>query len=330
MKLLRTVALFAFLSVGNSALADLIRTFDSYHAFFIYADDGANTNTFRNDALAMMGFFDNFTTPWSTTLYGVNEGTSLLDAMNDMKDPIVAAPDELIFFYYSGHGGGTDAGSGQAQPGTGVADANGDESNTEDPPPPGYETDTTDETLAFGPNPNDFVLDDVFGDLTETIQMQGAFVSGAIDSCHANGMLDGSRDIRGFVDRESAWMTSATEWEPAPIACGSGFGTIVDRLKRELPTDVDQIGDLQDWFLEGAAIGGAGSTIGVKMYEDLEGTKRYFATAVPEPTSLALLGAVLLAGFAARLRHIASTKWGKGRYLAMETLLHPVQQQAAA
>src|SRR5437899_6976560 len=26
---------------------------------------------------------------------------------------------------------------------------------------------------------------------------------------------------------------------------------------------------------------------------------------------------------AARLRHIASTKWGKRRYLAMETLLHP-------
>jgi transposase-like protein len=33
---------------------------------------------------------------------------------------------------------------------------------------------------------------------------------------------------------------------------------------------------------------------------------------------------------AARLRHIASTKWGKRRYLAMETLLHPVQQEAAA
>ena len=33
---------------------------------------------------------------------------------------------------------------------------------------------------------------------------------------------------------------------------------------------------------------------------------------------------------AARLRHIASTKWGKRRYLAMETLLHPIQQDAAA
>jgi putative transposase len=33
---------------------------------------------------------------------------------------------------------------------------------------------------------------------------------------------------------------------------------------------------------------------------------------------------------AARLRHIASTKWGKRRYLAMETLLHPLPEEAAA
>jgi putative transposase len=33
---------------------------------------------------------------------------------------------------------------------------------------------------------------------------------------------------------------------------------------------------------------------------------------------------------AARLRHIASTKWGKRRYLAMETLLNPVPEEAAA
>jgi hypothetical protein len=29
---------------------------------------------------------------------------------------------------------------------------------------------------------------------------------------------------------------------------------------------------------------------------------------------------------AARLRHIASTKWGKRRYLAMETLPHPLPE----
>jgi putative transposase len=33
---------------------------------------------------------------------------------------------------------------------------------------------------------------------------------------------------------------------------------------------------------------------------------------------------------AARLRHIASTRWGKRRYLAMETLLNPVHQEVAA
>src|SRR6059058_5473346 len=33
---------------------------------------------------------------------------------------------------------------------------------------------------------------------------------------------------------------------------------------------------------------------------------------------------------AARLRHIASTKWGKRRYLAMETLLNPIREEVAA
>jgi len=33
---------------------------------------------------------------------------------------------------------------------------------------------------------------------------------------------------------------------------------------------------------------------------------------------------------AARLQHIASTKWGKGRFLAMETLLNPLPEEAAA
>src|SRR5690606_25721946 len=33
---------------------------------------------------------------------------------------------------------------------------------------------------------------------------------------------------------------------------------------------------------------------------------------------------------AARLRHIASTKWGKRRYLVMDTLLNPAKQEGAA
>lgn len=31
---------------------------------------------------------------------------------------------------------------------------------------------------------------------------------------------------------------------------------------------------------------------------------------------------------AARLRHIASTRWGKRRYLVMDTLLNPAKQEA--
>ena len=33
---------------------------------------------------------------------------------------------------------------------------------------------------------------------------------------------------------------------------------------------------------------------------------------------------------AARLRHIASTKWGKQRYMVMEALLNPAKQEVAA
>jgi putative transposase len=33
---------------------------------------------------------------------------------------------------------------------------------------------------------------------------------------------------------------------------------------------------------------------------------------------------------AARLRHIASTKWGKRRNLVMDALLNPAKQEAAA
>jgi hypothetical protein len=33
---------------------------------------------------------------------------------------------------------------------------------------------------------------------------------------------------------------------------------------------------------------------------------------------------------AARLRYVASTKWGKRRYLSMDALLNPAKQEAAA
>jgi putative transposase len=38
--------------------------------------------------------------------------------------------------------------------------------------------------------------------------------------------------------------------------------------------------------------------------------------------------ALMLSG--ARLRHVASTKWGRRRYLLMDTLLNPAKQEAAA
>lgn len=265
--------------------------FSSYHAFFVYADDGANTATFEADAKAMQTFFDGFTTDWETSVYGVNEGAGFMDlndALAAMSDPSVAAPDEFIFFYYSGHGGGTDGTSGQAQPGSGVADADGDESDVEDPPPaPMYNTDTTDETLAYDLVNNRSMTDDELGTEFLNIQGLGATISGAIDSCYSNGILDGSADVRGLAGLESAWMTSATEWEPAPIACGSGFGTIVDRLGRVLPMDISDVAGLTDWFLAGAAFGGAGSTIGVKTYDiDGVGNKLYFPTLIPEPSSV--------------------------------------------
>jgi hypothetical protein len=46
--------------------------------------------------------------------------------------------------------------------------------------------------------------------------------------------------------------------------------------------------------------------------------------AIPDGHSALMLTA------AARLRHVASTKWGKRRYLVMDTLLNPATQEAAA
>ena len=38
----------------------------------------------------------------------------------------------------------------------------------------------------------------------------------------------------------------------------------------------------------------------------------------------------LLMLVAARLRHIASTRWGRRRYMAMESLLNPIREEVAA
>ena len=134
------------LAFVSHAFADLIRTFDSYHAFFVYADDGVNTETFKNDAEGLRAMFNGFDAPWQSRVYGSLDGTSLLDAIEDMMDPSIARENEWIFFYYTGHGGGTDAVSGDDQPMPGETgfDMNQDESHTEDPAPPGYGIDVTD------------------------------------------------------------------------------------------------------------------------------------------------------------------------------------------
>jgi hypothetical protein len=100
------LALLAVLSLAPlSAFADLMRTFESYHGFFVYGNDPDPDNqaTLQSDAAAMEAVFA--ANGWSTNLYGPGEANGdLLDAMEDMLDPNVAQPDELIFFYYSGHG----------------------------------------------------------------------------------------------------------------------------------------------------------------------------------------------------------------------------------
>jgi hypothetical protein len=133
------------------------------------------------------------------------------------------------------------------------------------------------------------VLDDEFGELIDEIQATSAFVAGAIDSCHANGMLDGSNDVQGFPDKESVWTTAATEWETAAFGCPNSPFTA--ELLRNLDpfNPLDSLGGLLDWFFDNGEAGHkADQTYGVKVYEeDLSSTKFYFAA--PEPSVVSLL-----------------------------------------
>ena len=275
-----------------SVQANLIRTFNSYHAFFSYGYDAnaANQDIFRNDAYAMGSTFQSM--GWDTHVYGPGEAEGdLSDSLNDMLS--YASPDELIFFYYSGHGGGYHGG--------GVDDTlnNGDESQSEDPLPPCVPSDRWDETFAYGVH-GETILDDYFGFIIDQIQSQSAWVSGAIDSCHANGMLDGATDAQGFLGKESVWMTSVTEWQLAPICGQSGvFGSLVDLL---LPTfdplsGLDQLGDLWSWYWDAAEYGvannliAADQTLGIKIYEEDGSSEKYY---IPEPGTFFLLSLGLM------------------------------------
>jgi hypothetical protein len=285
----RAMVTAALLTVATPApaRADLFRTFDSYHAFFVYGFDAnpVNQALLRADAVAMQNLFG--ARGWATDLYGPGEAAGdLTGALVDML--LVNPPNELIFFYYSGHGGGVHGG--------GRPDGNGDESQTEDPIPPGFgPTDDTDESLAYGQDAR--IWDDEFGAIIQQIQASSNWVSGAIDACHANGMLDGLTDVRGFPDKESVWGTAATEWETAAFGCPNSPYTR-DLLQHFDPANnLDTLGDLYDWFTDAGEAGHTeDQTYGVKLYEGLDGVKTYYpATAVPEPSTVALTAGGLLA-----------------------------------
>lgn len=275
------------------ARADLLRTFDSYHAFLVYGfdSDPGNQALLRADAVAMRNLFG--ARGWATQLYGPGEAAGELPAaLTDML--LVNPPNELIFFYYSGHGGGVQGG--------GRADGDGDESQAEDPIPPGFgPTDDTDESLAYGEDAE--IWDDEFGAIIQQIQASSNWVSGAIDACHANGMLDGVSDVQGFPNKESVWGTAATEWETAAFGCPNSPYTR-DLLQYFDPANpLDTLGDLYDWFTDTGEAGHTeDQTYGVKLYEGLDGEKTYYPASVPEPSTVALTagGLLALAGVARR------------------------------
>jgi hypothetical protein len=252
---------------------------------------------------------------WTTGLYGPGPGTAgdLTTALLDMLT--VPGPDELIFFYFVGHGGGYRGGRDQP-------DDNGppDESQTEDPLPPGVSRDRIDETLDYGPGSDDFIRDDVLGDVFDRIQERSNnWVSGAIDACHANGLLDGRRDIRGSRNKQSVWGTAATEWETAGGSCATGSTNFTRDLRAHLRPDdpLRTLGDIRSWFTRTGEGGHPeAQTYGVKVYEEATSNKCYYpggagpvrdplcitASTVPEPRTLLMFVTGLPALLAARRR----------------------------
>lgn len=303
-RLAAALAVFAVLVAAPSpGFASMVRSFSSYHAFFVYGD-GNGRNTFRRDAHAMQAVFA--AQGWSTGIYGWDEGNTLSDALADMAQ--VAQPDELLFFFYSGHGGGFHAG--------GKPDDGKDESQTEDPLPANVAVDRIDETLLFGTdanNPNHYILDDDLGAFFNSIQASSAWLSGAIDACHGNGMLDGTADIQGFPGKESVWFTSVTEWQLAPIcAPNSGFGSLTEFMLDTFNPNrgLDQLGDLLGWYWDAALYGanngfiGRDQTLGIKIYEDDGSSIKYY---IPEPASHALALLALSAMLLVRRAGVALT-----------------------
>jgi hypothetical protein len=301
--------LSALAVLPHVALADdMDRTFNSYHAFFVVGK-GENRmfdDIVRQSAIRLREQFAN--RGWQTTLYPAGQ-FSLETALAAME--AVKGQDELIFFYYVGHGGGYRGGSPQPDSPTSP-----DESQKEDPPPPGVTEDRIDETLDYFPGKSK--TDDALGSAFDRIQ-KTHWVSGVIDACHANGMLDGSQDIRGRAGRSSVWGSSATEWEVAGGGCG---GSGVANYTRDLLRGLGQtprlrtLGDINGWLKRTGQAGHAeAQTYGAKVYQGTTGTKCYYpggstpvggscrmSTSVPEPHAAALLGLGLILLGATRAR----------------------------
>ena len=108
--------------IAVPALADLTHTFDSYHAFCVYGG-GSGMQWWQSDAAAMAGRFG--AAGYDAHLYGPGQSTgNLSDALTDMVSLSQARPNELIVFYYSGHGNFHDPVTGIG----GLLDTNNDES----------------------------------------------------------------------------------------------------------------------------------------------------------------------------------------------------------
>lgn len=265
---------------------DFDHEFYSYHAYCVYGED-ADPNVqdvFRNDAYGMAGRFG--AAGYDTHIYGPGEGQNLLDALNDMLTLSQTYANELLVFYYSDHGDYYDPVYGSG----GYPDVNGDESQTEDPLPPGLPADEWDEGLTYNS-----VTDDDFGWYMGQIQENSCWVSGIIEACGANGLLDGDDDVQGWLGKESLWMTSEMEWYPSLLTDPNtpGHGPLTYGLLNAAGGPGATLGDMWNWFWNGADdyslyLDGE-DTWGIKLYEeDLSSYKWY----IPEPATGAVLAFV--------------------------------------